>query len=93
MISKFQLCTTLGDRKNAEKRKRNFSEFIGSVGSIFRSIRSILCPRAMVDRPGMHFRCLFSQSFLFSPTSLFSFYVETVRTKAKRKQNLLTCLG
>ena len=51
-MSKFQLCTTLGGRKNAEKPKREFSEFFGSVGSVFRSVRSILRPRVVVDRSG-----------------------------------------
>ena len=51
-MSKFQLCTTLGDRKNAEKPKRKFSEFFGSVGSVFLSVRSILGPRVVVDRSG-----------------------------------------
>ena len=50
LVSKFQLCTTLGGRKNAEKPKRKFSEFFGSVGSVFRSVRSILRPRVVVDR-------------------------------------------
>ena len=50
LVSKFQLCTTLGGRKNAEKPKREFSEFFGSVGSVFRSVRSILRPRVVVDR-------------------------------------------
>ena len=50
-VSKFQVCTTLGGRKNAEKPKREFSEFFGSVGSVFRSVRSILRPRDVVDRP------------------------------------------
>ena len=49
-VSKFQVCTTLGGRKNAEKPKREFSEFFGSVGSVFRSVRSILRPRVVVDR-------------------------------------------
>ena len=52
LVSKFQLCTTLGGRKNAEKPKRKFSEFFGSVGSVFRSVRSILRPRVVVDRSG-----------------------------------------
>ena len=37
LVSKFQLCTTLGGRKNAEKPKREFSEF--SVRSVRYSIR------------------------------------------------------
>ena len=52
LVSKFQLCTTLGGRKNAEKPKHEFFEFFGSVGSVFRSVRSILRPRVVVDRPG-----------------------------------------
>ena len=50
LVSKFQLCTTLGGRKNAEKPRREFSEFFGSVGSVFRSVRSIWRPRVVVDR-------------------------------------------
>ena len=46
-VSKFQLCTTLGGRKNDEKLKRDFSELFGSMGSVFRSVRSIL---VVVDR-------------------------------------------
>ena len=38
LVSKFQLCTTLGDRNNAEKPKRNVFEFLGSAGSVFRSV-------------------------------------------------------
>ena len=52
-MSKFQLRTTLGDGKHAEKPKHKFSEFfgsVGSVGSVFRSVRSILGPRVVVDR-------------------------------------------
>ena len=37
LVSKFQLCTTLGGRKNAEKPKYEFSEF--SVRSVRYSIR------------------------------------------------------
>ena len=48
-MSKFQLCATLGDRKNAEKPKRKFSEVFGSVGSVFCSVRAILGPRVVVD--------------------------------------------
>ena len=40
LVSKFQLCTTLGDRKIVEKPKHKFSEFFGSVGLVFRSVRS-----------------------------------------------------
>ena len=36
LVSKLQLCTTLGGRKNVEKPKSEFSEFFGSVGSEFR---------------------------------------------------------
>ena len=50
LASKFQPCTTLGDRKIAEKPKLEFSEFFGSVGSVFRSVRSIWRPRVVVDR-------------------------------------------
>ena len=49
LVSKFQLCTTLGDRKNAETPKRKFSEVFGLVGSVFRSVRSILRLRVVVD--------------------------------------------
>ena len=60
LVSKFQVRTTLGGRKNAEKPKREFSEFFGSVGSVFRSVPSILHPRVMVDRSAnfrlFHFR-------------------------------------
>ena len=52
LVSKFQLCTTLGGQKDAENPKRNFSEFFGSVGSVFRSVRSILSLRVGVDRSG-----------------------------------------
>ena len=50
LVSKFQLCTKLRDRKNAEKPKRNVSEFFSLVGSVFRSVRSMLCLRIVVDR-------------------------------------------
>ena len=53
LVSKFQLCTTLGDRKNAEKPKCKFFEFFGSVGLVFRSVRSLLRPRVLVDRSGL----------------------------------------
>ena len=49
-MSKFQLCTTLGDRRISSKPKREFVEFFGSVSSVFRSVRSILGPRVVVDR-------------------------------------------
>ena len=53
LVSKLQLCTTLGGRKNADKPKREFSEFFGSVGSVFGSVRSILGLRVVVDRSGI----------------------------------------
>ena len=52
LMSNFQRCATLGGRKNAEKPKRKFSEIFGSVGSVFRSVRSILGPRVVVDCSG-----------------------------------------
>ena len=33
-----------------KNRTGNFLEFFGSVGSVFRSVRSILGPRVVVDR-------------------------------------------
>ena len=45
LVSMFQLRTTPGGRKNAENSKRKFSEFFGSAGSVFHSVRSILRPR------------------------------------------------
>ena len=36
----------------AEKPKCKFPEFFVSVGSVFRSVRSMLRPRAVVDRSG-----------------------------------------
>ena len=40
------------ETETTEKPKRTFSEFFGSVGSVFRSVRSILGPRVVVDRSG-----------------------------------------
>ena len=40
----------LSDPRNFLGRLKIFANF-DSIDSIFRSIRSILCPRAMVDRP------------------------------------------
>ena len=52
LVSNFQFCATLGVRKNVEKPKHEFSEFSGSVGSVFRSVRSMMGPRVVEDRSG-----------------------------------------
>ena len=52
VLSKFQLRTTLGDPENDEIPKRKISKFISSVCSVFRSVRSIVGPRFVVDRSG-----------------------------------------
>ena len=53
-MSKFQLCTTLGGRKNDKKTKRKNLDFFvkfDSIDSIMGSIRSIIRSVGVVERP------------------------------------------
>ena len=81
-MSKFEVCTTLGGRKNAEKPKREFSEFFGSVGSVFRSVRSILRPRVVVDHPGKRFLPQKIVAFFVSVSFFSMFYIKKMRRKS-----------